>query len=146
MVKSVFGGKHNSPRFSNLFPRCASLGADSRSTRRGVREPAALANAPPFLWHWQLDSSRYSRRVTDFSFPREFSCRRLWTRRYPVSIVFDGAALFLSTVRERRDRYPEPFPRPLPRFVKSAFLWFAPRRKRPTRDRTLDENSYGKLH
>lgn len=48
-------------------------------------ESPALGRTSSFLWHWQLDSSRYSRRVTDFSFPREFSYRRLWDERYPTA-------------------------------------------------------------
>lgn len=77
MVKSVFetGPEHNAavsllfkPSFSGTPNSFESL-RFSRYLRR-------------FLCHWQLDSSLYSRWVTDFSFPREFCCRRFWEKRY----------------------------------------------------------------
>lgn len=37
------------------------------------------------LCHWQLDSLHYSRRVTDFSFPRKFPYSRLWQEIFPPS-------------------------------------------------------------
>ena len=37
------------------------------------------------LCHWQLDSPHYSRRVTDFSFPRKFPYSRLWQEISPVA-------------------------------------------------------------
>lgn len=56
------------------------------------------------LCHWQLDSPRYSRRVTDFSFPRKFPYSCLWQeillpypsapnppRLFPCSFVFSSS-------------------------------------------------------
>lgn len=67
-------------------------------------ESSALARTSSFLWHWQLDSSRYSRRVTDFSFPREFSYRRLWDERYPTAPSLSSSTrLSVSKYRPRKE-------------------------------------------
>lgn len=114
-------------RFSNLLPRCAW--ALTRALLSRVRKPRRFSQclAVPLaltIGFFALLPSSY----------RFFLSARIFLqtplRRYPVSI-FDGIALFLSTIREKKNRYSEPFPRSLLRFVKSAFLWFAPKRERP---------------
>lgn len=45
------------------------------------------------LCHWQLDSPLYSRRVTDFSFPRKFPYSRLWQEIFTPS-TFPSFSIF----------------------------------------------------
>lgn len=107
LAKSVrVGGRWNpysmasttAPLFKSLF----SLSRDSHYPA-GFESPA-LARTSSFLWHWQLDSSRYSRRVTDFSFPREFSYRRLWDERYPTAPSLSSSTrLAVSKYRPRKE-------------------------------------------
>lgn len=134
-----------------LFNPSFSLRRSSDSHYSAVFESSALASTSSFLWHWQLDFSRYSRRVTDFSFPRVFSCRRLWkeiSRRRAARRLhrLRHCAAFLNTVRKKKDRYGGPFlSRIWCTLFQISFSLIRAEREEPLRwDRALDDNSYGK--